>query len=554
MKPLEAYFELLATPATTSDTADAAVTRSAPHAPLRLWSVAAGLLAAQLASTLVLLGSWACIGNGALTGHFDTGWLAAWALALASLVPLESLTTWLKGVLIVGIGGVLKERLMAGALAIPAGEVRRRGSARLLSEVLESEGLDEHLAGGGVTTVLALMDLLVTAGLFLALGDLAQFGTLFAWIVMLTAVFARTLAVRLQWSRQRLVQTAHMTEHMIAHRTRVSQQSSTHWHDASDRLLARYVSTSRHLDRYSAAIQSALPRGYVVIAVLAMAPAFLAGHTSQGRLAAVLGAILFGANALQRSGNAFARSAAAHSAWLLIAPLFAAGARTADATRTADPSRAADPPRAATMSAPPGLQAGGVRYTPAGLRDPVLRDISFSIAPGERILLEGSSGSGKSTLAGILGGSIASQGGYVLAGGMDRQTLGPLQWPRKVALAPQYHENYLLSGTLIFNLLLGRPLPHTAADIEAAAALCAELGLGNLIERMPAGLHQIVGETGWRLSQGERSRIFLARALLQDAGVVVLDESLAALDPENLALCLACLMRRKFALILIAHP
>ncbi len=554
MKPLEAYFELLATPATTSDTADAAATGSAPHAPLRLWSVAAGLLAAQLASTLVLLGSWACIGNGALTGHFDTGWLAAWALALASLVPLESLTTWLKGVLIVGIGGVLKERLMAGALAIPAGEVRRRGSARLLSEVLESEGLDEHLAGGGVTTVLALMDLLVTAGLFLALGDLAQFGTLFAWIVMLTAVFARTLAVRLQWSRQRLVQTAHMTEHMIAHRTRVSQQSSTHWHDASDRLLARYVSTSRHLDRYSAAIQSALPRGYVVIAVLAMAPAFLAGHTSQGRLAAVLGAILFGANALQRSGNAFARSAAAHSAWLLIAPLFAAGARTADATRTADPSRAADPPRAATMSAPPGLQAGGVRYTPAGLRDPVLRDISFSIAPGERILLEGSSGSGKSTLAGILGGSIASQGGYVLAGGMDRQTLGPLQWPREVALAPQYHENYLLSGTLIFNLLLGRPLPHTAADIEAAAALCAELGLGNLIERMPAGLHQIVGETGWRLSQGERSRIFLARALLQDAGVVVLDESLAALDPENLALCLACLMRRKFALILIAHP
>ena len=80
-----------------------------------------------------------------------------------------------------------------------------------------------------------------------------------------------------------------------------------------------------------------------------------------------------------------------------------------------------------------------------------------------------------------------------------------------------------------------------------------ELGLTDLINRMPAGLNQFVGDTGWRLSQGERSRIFLARALLQKAEIVVLDESLAALDPENFRQSLECVLRRAPTLMLIAH-
>ena len=68
-----------------------------------------------------------------------------------------------------------------------------------------------------------------------------------------------------------------------------------------------------------------------------------------------------------------------------------------------------------------------------------------------------------------------------------------------------------------------------------------------------AACNQSVGDAGWRLSQGERSRIFLARALLQKAEVVVLDESLAALDPENFRRCLECIVRRAATLILIAH-
>ena len=70
---------------------------------------------------------------------------------------------------------------------------------------------------------------------------------------------------------------------------------------------------------------------------------------------------------------------------------------------------------------------------------------------------------------------------------------------------------------------------------------------------MPAGMLQVLGETGWQLSQGERSRIFMARTLLQEAPLVILDESLAALDPETFEQVLKCLDKRAATLLVIAH-
>jgi ATP-binding cassette subfamily B protein len=101
---------------------------------------------------------------------------------------------------------------------------------------------------------------------------------------------------------------------------------------------------------------------------------------------------------------------------------------------------------------------------------------------------------------------------------------------------------------------MGRRWPAAQADLDEAEALCRELGLGPLLDRMPAGMMQMVGEGGWQLSHGERSRVFLARALLQGGDALVLDESFAALDPETLGDALAVAVRRAPALIVIAHP
>jgi ATP-binding cassette subfamily B protein len=87
-----------------------------------------------------------------------------------------------------------------------------------------------------------------------------------------------------------------------------------------------------------------------------------------------------------------------------------------------------------------------------------------------------------------------------------------------------------------------------------ADAVCRELQLGELLDSMPAGMQQMIGESGWRLSHGERSRLFIARTLLQRARLIILDESLAALDPETLKISLQCVLKRSNTLLLIAHP
>src|SRR5262249_23291925 len=119
---------------------------------------------------------------------------------------------------------------------------------------------------------------------------------------------------------------------------------------------------------------------------------------------------------------------------------------------------------------------------------------------------------------------------------------------------PQFHENHVFTGTLAFNLLLGGRWPATPEDREEAEAVCRELGLGPLLERMPAGLDQILGETGWQLSHGERSRLYIARALLQRSDLVILDESFSALDPETQRIAMQCVLRRAWTLMVIAHP
>jgi ATP-binding cassette, subfamily B, bacterial len=178
---------------------------------------------------------------------------------------------------------------------------------------------------------------------------------------------------------------------------------------------------------------------------------------------------------------------------------------------------------------------------------------SLTIRHGDRLLIEGASGEGKSTLAALLVGLRTPDSGLLLLNGLDRFTLGDA-WHRFATAAPQFHENHVLVGTLGFNLLMGRNWPASDAELTEATELCHELGLGDLLRRMPSGLMQPVGETGWQLSHGERSRIFLARALLQDAQLTVLDESFAALDPESLEVCLDSVTRRAKTLAVIAHP
>jgi ATP-binding cassette subfamily B protein len=142
----------------------------------------------------------------------------------------------------------------------------------------------------------------------------------------------------------------------------------------------------------------------------------------------------------------------------------------------------------------------------------------------------------------------------LLSGGLDIHALGAAGWRDRVVSSPQFHANHILTETLAFNLLMGRRWPATASDLAEAEEVCRGLGLGDLLDRMPSGLLQMVGDGGWQLSHGERSRIFIARGLLQKPELMILDESFGSLDPETLKAAMEYTLDHSKGLLVIAHP
>ena len=149
------------------------------------------LLSTHVLETALLFASWAFLGSGALSGRLDYAWLTAWALCLASTVPLRAASRWLEGVVAVGFGGLLKQRLMVGAMTMDSDLMRRKGAGQLLSEVLESEAIEQLGASGGLQIVLAALELLL-APFVIAFGAAAsaEITLLVLWIVLGTLLIS----------------------------------------------------------------------------------------------------------------------------------------------------------------------------------------------------------------------------------------------------------------------------------------------------------------------------------------------------------------------------
>jgi ATP-binding cassette subfamily B protein len=346
----------------------------------------------------------------------------------------------------------------------------------------------------------------------------------------------------------RVALTHDLIERLLGHRTRAAQQPRERWHEGEDEALERYVRASRVMDRAAAWLLALVPRGWMLVGLCGVTPLFVGGR-SAASLAVALGGILLGFRALDRLTNGLWSLTGAAIAWQQTAPVFHAAARTNLQEQHV--------PAASMQSradGAPTLDATDLRYTHAGRAEPVLHGCSLSVADGDRLILQGPSGGGKSTLAAILSGLRTAQSGLLLLKGVDRYTVGHAEWRRRVVLVPQFHENHLLLGTVAFNALMGGEWPPPADGFDRAEHLLRELGLGGTLDRMPSGVLQTVGETGWQLSHGERSRLFLARALLQNPDVLILDESFAQLDPETMGLALDAVVARAPAILLIAHP
>lgn len=178
----------------------------------------------------------------------------------------------------------------------------------------------------------------------------------------------------------------------------------------------------------------------------------------------------------------------------------------------------------------PSIRFSGVGFAYPGGRRPAHQGLSFDVAAGERVGIVGPSGSGKSSIVRLLLRLFDPQSGAITIGGHDLRSLDPADLRGLIAVVAQ--DTYLFHGTVEENLRLGRP--H-ATDAELVAAATAANAHG-FITALPDGYQTIIGERGARLSGGQRQRLAIARALLRDAPILILDEALSSVDAENEAI------------------
>lgn len=182
-------------------------------------------------------------------------------------------------------------------------------------------------------------------------------------------------------------------------------------------------------------------------------------------------------------------------------------------------------------------------------RQTILADFNLTIQPGETVALVGHTGAGKSSLARLIARFYEYQGGDLLIDERDIRSFDLDSYHRRLGMVPQ--SPFLFSGTVTENIRYARP---DASD-EAVEAVARSIGHGDWLEALPEGLNTLVGEAGRALSMGQRQLVALARVMLQDPAIIILDEATASVDPLTEAQIqegLDLILKNRTA-ILIAH-
>jgi ATP-binding cassette subfamily C protein CydD len=177
------------------------------------------------------------------------------------------------------------------------------------------------------------------------------------------------------------------------------------------------------------------------------------------------------------------------------------------------------------MDSPPKLEFIQVSFTYPGGSKPAVEEMSFTIDCGQQVALVGASGAGKSTIADLIMGFIQPEAGVIKINGQDLNRLKTAAWLSHIAYVPQFP--HLFYGTITDNILFGSD-KHDEVEAAARAA-----GAHEFISRLPDGYDTVIGQGGIGLSGGEAQRIAIARALCKNAPVLILDEPMTGLDPQN---------------------
>lgn len=213
----------------------------------------------------------------------------------------------------------------------------------------------------------------------------------------------------------------------------------------------------------------------------------------------------------------------------------------------------ADPRVVQTDSQPVPRLAGRIEFKNLDFRyteqETVLSNFNLTIAAGETVALVGHTGAGKSSLGKLVARFYEFQGGQLLIDGRDIRSFDLVEYHRHLGIVPQ--TPFLFSGPVADNIRYARP----DASAETVRAVAGQIGGGDWLEALPDGLNTTVGEGGRGLSMGQRQLIALARVLLQDPAIIILDEATASIDPlaeTQIQEGLDLILRERTAIV-IAH-
>jgi len=468
---------------------------------------------------------------GAVVGLFVVQALLNWAYLVISQTAGSRIVAW------------AREDLFSHLLEQDLGYFARRPSSDLTSRVVNDVLSFQFAAIGALQSILQEGFTLV---LLLGVMFWMEWKLALVCLVLLGAmgILLRVAMRRLSGVSRRVQEmlgsiTNQLTEMIGGIEVIVSFGMGRRWRERFNKVNRESYETSiqsaRTVGTASAAIGILVGCGLAAILLLT-GRALLDNQITPGRFLSLLAAMYLIQKPLIGIGNAAGG----------LARGLAAGARAMELLD--DEPAIRDPEGPATPFEPQGrIEFRNVTF--AYDSEPAVRDVSFSIDPGELVVMVGDSGSGKSTAARLLMRFYDPRSGEILLDGVNVRNLSRASLYRAASYVSQ--EVFLFDGTVEFNLRVGRPDASAAELADAVRAAC----LDDCVAQLPDGLATVVGERGVRLSGGQRQRISIARAVLTGAPVLVLDEATSALDMDLERRVLSNLVRgsRRRTIFAISH-